>query len=48
MSPILLVRRDPARSMQRFYALQVTRDLFGGWALLREWRRVGSPGQTRT
>jgi predicted DNA-binding WGR domain protein len=47
-SPILLVRRDSARAMHRFYALHVTPDLFGGWALLREWARVGSPGQTRT
>jgi predicted DNA-binding WGR domain protein len=30
------VRRDPARSMHRFYAIHVARDLFGGWALLRE------------
>jgi predicted DNA-binding WGR domain protein len=41
------VRRDPARAMHRFYAMQVTRDLFGGWALLREWGRVGSPGRMR-
>jgi predicted DNA-binding WGR domain protein len=47
-SPVLLVRRDPTRAMHRFYAVQVTRDLFGGWALLREWGRVGSPGQMRT
>jgi predicted DNA-binding WGR domain protein len=33
--------------MHRFYAMHVARDLFGGWALLREWRRVSSPGQTR-
>jgi predicted DNA-binding WGR domain protein len=48
MSPVLLVRRDPARAMHRFYAMQVARDLFGGWALLRKWGRVGSPGQMRT
>jgi predicted DNA-binding WGR domain protein len=34
--------------MHRFYVLQGTRDLFGGWALLREWGRVGSPGRMRT
>jgi predicted DNA-binding WGR domain protein len=46
-SSVLLVRRDPARAMHRFYALRVAPDLFGGWALLREWGRVGSPGQVR-
>jgi predicted DNA-binding WGR domain protein len=34
--------------MHRFYVMHVVRDLFGGWALLREWGRAGSPGQTRT
>jgi predicted DNA-binding WGR domain protein len=34
--------------MHRFYAMQVARDLFAGWAPLREWGRAGSPGQTRT
>jgi predicted DNA-binding WGR domain protein len=34
--------------MHRFYAMHVARDLFDGWALLREWGRVGSPGQMRT
>ena len=34
--------------MHRFYAMHVAHDLFGGWALLREWGRVGSPGQMRT
>jgi predicted DNA-binding WGR domain protein len=47
-SPVLLARRDPARAMHRVGALQVARDLFGGWALPREWGRVGSPGRTRT
>jgi predicted DNA-binding WGR domain protein len=47
-SPVLLVRRDPARCMHRFYVMRVARDLFGGWALLREWGRVGSPGRFRS
>jgi predicted DNA-binding WGR domain protein len=42
-----LHRRDPARSMFRFYRLHVVRDLFGGVALLREWGRIGSPGRVR-
>ena len=46
-SPVLLVRRDPARGMARFYALRVVPDLLGGWTLVREWGRVGSPGRVR-
>lgn len=34
-------RRDPARNMQRFYRLTVTRDLFGTILLVREWGRIG-------
>ncbi|MFZ0255904.1 MAG: WGR domain-containing protein [Gammaproteobacteria bacterium] len=34
--------------MMRFYALLVTRGLFGEWGLLRVWGRVGKKGQTRT
>jgi predicted DNA-binding WGR domain protein len=45
--PVLLVLHDPTRGMHRFYALRVERDLLGGWALLREWSRVGSPGCVR-
>ena len=45
--PVLLVRRDPARGMARFYALRVVPDLLGGWTLVREWGRVGSPGRVR-
>ena len=42
-----LHRRDPARSMFRFYRLRVVFDLWGGVALLREWGRIGSPGRVR-
>ena len=48
-SPVLrLERRDLARNMMRFYALLVTRGLFGEWGLLRVWGRVGEQGQMRT
>ena len=45
--PVLLVRRDPARGVARFYALRVVPDLLGGWTLQREWGRIGSPGRVR-
>jgi predicted DNA-binding WGR domain protein len=45
--PVLPVRRDPACGMARFHALRVAPDLLGGWTLVREWGRVGSPGRVR-
>src|SRR5882757_6641856 len=38
-------RRDPAKSMHRFYGLTVYPDLVSGWTLQREWGRIGSPGR---
>jgi predicted DNA-binding WGR domain protein len=42
---IIIQRRDPDRSMNRFYALAVHRDLVSGWTLQREWGRIGSSGR---
>jgi predicted DNA-binding WGR domain protein len=44
---IKLTRSDPRRNMHRFYALQLTATLFGEWALLAEWGRIGSAGQVQ-
>jgi predicted DNA-binding WGR domain protein len=43
-----LERRNPAKRMARFYAVRVVPTLFGAWALVREWGRIGSPGRLRT
>ncbi|MGB5486428.1 MAG: WGR domain-containing protein [Lysobacterales bacterium] len=42
-----LERRDPEQRMARFYTLHIAPTLFGGWDLVREWGRVGSPGTLR-
>ena len=42
---IKLTRSDPRRNMHRFYALQLTATLFGQWALVAEWGRIGSAGR---
>ena len=34
--------------MHRFYRLDVQRDLFGAWCLMREWGRIGRSGQINT
>jgi predicted DNA-binding WGR domain protein len=47
MTPIRLARRAPARNRQRFYAITVTRTLFDGWAVVREWGRIGQAGTVR-
>jgi predicted DNA-binding WGR domain protein len=44
---ITLYRVDDGQNMHRFYHLRVEQTLFGGWALIREWGRIGSrKGQT--
>lgn len=47
MTPIHLERREPAHNRQRFYTIAVTRTLFDGWALVREWGRIGQRGTVR-
>ncbi|MEM1364056.1 MAG: WGR domain-containing protein [Pseudomonadota bacterium] len=39
---------DSARNKRRFYALSVQRTLFGEWALVREWGRIGVGGRLRS
>jgi predicted DNA-binding WGR domain protein len=46
-SPLHLERLDADRNMARFYALAVVPTLFGEWAVVREWGRIGSPGTIR-
>jgi predicted DNA-binding WGR domain protein len=45
--PIILHRIDPLKNMRRFYRLDVRRDFFGQWCLVREWGRIGRGGQMR-
>ena len=47
MTPIRLARREPAHNRLRFYTIAVTRTLFDGWAVAREWGRIGQPGAVR-
>lgn len=44
---IYLEKREPDKKMQRFYAMHVSRSIFGDWVLDREWGRIGSPGTVR-
>ncbi len=42
-----LEKRDPATRQLRFYRLMIMPNLFGGWSLVREWGRIGSPGRVK-
>lgn len=41
---IYLEKKNPAENMYRFYSITVTPTLFGDWALVRGWGRIGSRG----
>ena len=45
---IRLERRDQAANLARFYAVSVVPSLLGGWAMVREWGRIGGPGRVQT
>jgi hypothetical protein len=47
MSAVLLTRIDRAQNMARFYKLDVQPTLFGEWALVCEWGRIGQDGTVR-
>jgi predicted DNA-binding WGR domain protein len=42
-----LVRIQPEQNMQRFYRMEVSRDLFGRAVLVRHWGRLGTRGRQR-
>jgi predicted DNA-binding WGR domain protein len=39
-----LEKIDPDRNRWRWYVLSVQQTLFGEWALIREWGRIGHDG----
>lgn len=45
---IELRRIAPARNIRRFYRLDITPDLFGGFLLIRQWGRIGASGRVVT
>ncbi len=48
MTAITLARIDPTKNMARFYKLDVQPTLFGEWAVVREWGRIGLGGTVRS
>jgi len=47
MTRVYLEKIDPAENLRRFYSIRVIPTLFGAWAVIREWGRIGSPGTVR-
>ena len=37
----------PGENQYRYYSIYIARTLFGHWALVREWGRIGSKGGQR-
>ena len=46
MDDVTLYRIDATKHMWRFYRLDLQPDLFGLWLLVKEWGRIGQPGQS--
>ncbi|MBF9235694.1 WGR domain-containing protein [Microvirga alba] len=44
---LVLDRCDRRCNMARYYALTIEPTLFGDFAFIREWGRIGRPGQRR-
>lgn len=42
-----LTRIDASQNVRRFYRIEISPGLFGDWSLIREWDRIGQPGQVR-
>lgn len=36
---------EPARNQMRFYSINLAPTLFGDWAVVREWGRIGQAGR---
>lgn len=45
MSAVTLTRIDTDKNMRRFYRLDMQPTLFGEYAVVREWGRIGRGGQ---
>ena len=48
MTAITLTRIEAEKNMRRFYRLDMQPTLFGEYALVREWGRIGRGGQVRS
>ena len=47
MQAVYLERIDPSRNVARFYQVDIRPTLFGEWAVVAQWGRIGTYGRTR-
>ena len=47
MSAIYMERSDHTRNLARFYRVEIQRTLFGDWAVVCRWGRIGTHGRTQ-
>jgi predicted DNA-binding WGR domain protein len=47
MQAIHMERSDRTRNLARFYRVDIQRTLFGEWAVVCRWGRIGTYGRTR-
>lgn len=47
MSTVYMERSDPTRNLARFYQVEIHPTLFGEWAVIRRWGRIGTYGNMR-
>lgn len=48
MNEVYLTRINSDRNMARYYRMSVQPTLFGEWAVVREWGRIGQGGHVLT
>jgi len=46
MSAVYLRKINPTKNMARFYHVDLAPNLFGEFAVLRSWGRIGTQGRT--
>jgi len=45
MLPVYMERCDSTRNLARFYEVDIQPTLFGNWAVVRRWGRIGTHGR---
>jgi len=47
MLPVYMERCDSSRNLARFYEVDIQPTLFGDWAVVCRWGRIGTEGRVR-
>ena len=47
MSAVYMQRSDHTRNLARFYQVEIQPTLFGEWAVIRRWGRIGTYGRSQ-